>query len=130
MREECSPIWEERSPIGDRASTERGIPLSAEELERYSRQLLMAEWSGVAQERLRAARAVLVGAGALGSPVGAYLAGAGVGRIDIVDGDRVELSNLHRQPLHSTGDVGSLKAEVAVERLAGCAHLIWPHLGG
>ena len=125
IREERSPIREERSPIGDRASTapshrastERGIPLSAEELERYSRQLLMAEWSGAAQERLRAARAVVVGAGALGSPVAAYLAGAGVGRIDIVDGDRVELSNLHRQPLHSTSDVGRLKAEVAVERL-------------
>ncbi len=93
------------------------MTLSADELERYSRQLLTTGWSGEAQERLRAARAVVVGAGALGSPVGVYLAGAGVGRIDIVDGDHVELSNLHRQPLHATGDLGRAKAEVAAERL-------------
>ncbi len=93
------------------------MTLSASELERYSRQLLMAEWSGGAQERLRGARALVIGAGALGSPVATYLAAAGVGRLGIVDGDRVELSNLHRQPLHFTPDVGQPKAEVAAAKL-------------
>ena len=93
-------------------------PLTAPELERYSRQLLMAEWSAEAQERLRGARALVIGAGALGSPVATYLAAAGVGQIGIVDGDRVELSNLHRQPLHFTPDVGQPKAEVAAAKLS------------
>ncbi|CAN5493929.1 thiazole biosynthesis adenylyltransferase ThiF [soil metagenome] len=93
------------------------MSLAPEELERYSRQLLMAEWSGAAQERLKAGRAVIVGVGALGSPVAAYLAAAGVGRIELVDGDTVELSNLHRQPIYSTPDVGASKAEVAAARL-------------
>ena len=77
----------------------------------------MAEWSGEAQERLRGARALVIGAGALGSPVATYLAAAGVGQIGIVDGDRVELSNLHRQPLHFTPDVGQPKADVAAAKL-------------
>ena len=93
------------------------MTLSERELERYSRQLLMPEWTGAAQERLRAASAVVVGAGALGSPVATYLVAAGVGRLGVVDGDSVELSNLHRQPLHMTPDVGSPKAEVAAAKL-------------
>ena len=93
------------------------MTLSDLELERYSRQLVMAEWSGAAQERLRSASAVVVGAGALGSPVGLYLAAAGVGRIGIVDSDPVELSNLHRQPLHFTPDIGLPKAENAAVKL-------------
>ena len=91
--------------------------LSERELERYSRQLLMPEWTGGAQERLKAASAVVVGAGALGSPAATYLVAAGIGRLGVVDGDRVELSNLHRQPLHMTPDVGSTKAEVAAAKL-------------
>ena len=94
------------------------MTLTATELDRYSRQLLMAEWSAAAQERLRSARALVIGAGALGSPVATYLAAAGVGRLGIVDGDRVELSNLHRQPLHFTPDVGEPKAQVAAAKLA------------
>lgn len=93
------------------------MSLSEAELERYSRQLLMAEWTGVAQEAVKAARAIVVGVGALGSPVAAYLAAAGVGQIGLVDGDVVELSNLHRQPLHFTPDVGMPKAEVAAAKL-------------
>ena len=92
--------------------------LTATELDRYSRQLLMAEWSGAAQENVRSARALVIGAGALGSPVATYLAAAGVGQLGIVDGDRVELSNLHRQPLHFTPDVGEPKAEVAAAKLS------------
>ncbi len=91
--------------------------LTAPELERYSRQLLMAEWSGEAQERLRGVRALVIGAGALGSPAATYLAAAGVGQLGIVDPDRVELSNLHRQPLHFTPDVGRPKAEVAAAKI-------------
>lgn len=93
------------------------MTLTEEELERYSRQLVLPEWSGAAQERLKAASAILVGAGALGSPVGTYLAAAGVGRIGIVDGDAVELSNLQRQPLHFTPDIGLMKAHNALVKL-------------
>lgn len=93
------------------------MTLTQAELERYSRQLLMTEWSGEAQERLRGARAMVIGVGALGSPVATYLAAAGVGQLGLVDGDRVELSNLHRQPLHFTPDVGQPKAEVAAAKL-------------
>jgi len=93
------------------------MTLSPPELERYSRQLLMDQWGGAAQERLRGARAIVVGAGALGSPVAQYLAGAGVGQLGIVDGDSVELSNLHRQPLHFTPDIGAGKAESAAAKL-------------
>ena len=93
------------------------MTLSDLELERYSRQLVMPEWSGAAQERVKAASAIVVGAGALGSPVALYLAAAGVGRIGVVDDDEVELSNLHRQPLHFTPDIGIPKARNAAVKL-------------
>lgn len=93
------------------------MTLSDAEVERYSRQLVLEEWSAEAQERLRAASAIVVGAGALGSPAAAYLAAAGVGRIGIVDSDPVELSNLQRQPLHFTPDVGTNKAGSAAAKL-------------
>jgi molybdopterin/thiamine biosynthesis adenylyltransferase len=92
--------------------------LSEAELERYSRQLVLPEWSGAAQERLKAATVMIVGAGALGSPVGMYLAAAGVGRIGVVDDDAVELSNLNRQPLHFSPDVSLLKADNAAVKLS------------
>jgi molybdopterin/thiamine biosynthesis adenylyltransferase len=91
--------------------------LSDAELERYSRQLVLPEWSERAQLALRGASVLVVGAGALGSPVALYLAGAGVGRLGIVDGDDVELSNLHRQHLHFTPDVGVPKAHSAAAKL-------------
>lgn len=94
------------------------MTLSESELERYSRQLLMDDWGGATQERLRSARAIVIGVGALGSPVATYLAGAGVGQIGLVDPDAVELSNLHRQPLFFTPDIGGPKAEVAAAKLA------------
>ena len=92
--------------------------LSALELERYSRQLVMPEWTGAAQERLGGAHAIVVGAGALGSPAALYLAAAGVGRIGVVDDDEVELSNLHRQVLHFTPDIGIGKAQNAAVKLS------------
>ena len=91
--------------------------LSDEEVERYSRQLVLPEWSEAAQLALREASVLVVGAGALGSPVASYLAGAGVGRLGIVDDDAVELSNLHRQTLHFTPDLGVPKAESAAAKL-------------
>jgi molybdopterin-synthase adenylyltransferase len=94
------------------------MTLSDSELERYSRQLVLPEWSGAAQEKLQAANVVLVGAGALGSPAGQYLAAAGVGRIGVVDDDAVELSNLNRQPLHFTPDISLPKADNAKVKLA------------
>jgi molybdopterin/thiamine biosynthesis adenylyltransferase len=93
------------------------MTLSDAELERYSRQLVLPEWGGEAQERLRAAGAIVLGAGALGSPVATYLVAAGVGTVGVVDSDEVELSNLHRQPLHFTPDVGVSKAENAALKL-------------
>ncbi len=93
------------------------MTLSPQELERYSRQLLMDDWGGQTQERVRGARALVVGLGALGSPVATYLASAGVGTIGLVDQDQVELSNLHRQPLYFSPDVGAPKAELAAARL-------------
>ena len=94
------------------------MTLSDAELERYSRQLVLPEWSGAAQERLKAASVILVGAGALGSPAGLYLTAAGVGRIGVVDDDDVELSNLARQPLHFTPDLSLGKADNAQLKLS------------
>ena len=93
------------------------MSLSDSDLERYSRQLVLPEWSGAAQARLKSASAMVVGAGALGSPALAYLAGAGVGRIGVVDDGEVELSNLPRQPLHFTPDVGMNKSVSATAKL-------------
>lgn len=92
-------------------------PLSRAELRRYSRPLLVPEWqeSG-AQERLRAASVLVVGAGGLGGPVAAQLAGAGIGSLVIADGDTVDLSNLHRQTHFELADVGRSKAEVTAAR--------------
>lgn len=87
------------------------------ELERYSRQFVLPEWSGDAQSKLKAANVLIVGAGALGSPAATYLAAAGVGHIGIIDDDTVELSNLARQPLHFTQDIGRSKSENAALKL-------------
>ena len=86
-------------------------------LRRYSRHLLIPEVGLAGQERLAQARVMVVGAGGLGSPVLAYLAAAGVGRIGIVDDDVVDVTNLQRQILYQTADVGGGKAQLAAERL-------------
>jgi molybdopterin/thiamine biosynthesis adenylyltransferase/rhodanese-related sulfurtransferase len=92
-------------------------PLSAEELQRYSRHLIMPEVTLEGQRRLKAARVLCIGAGGLGSPATLYLAAAGVGTIGLVDFDKVDLSNLQRQVLHGTKDVGRGKLESARDRL-------------
>ncbi len=86
-------------------------------MERYRRQVIVPAIGEAGQARLGAATVLVVGAGGLGSPASLYLAAAGVGRLVIVDGDRVALSNLNRQVLYATADVGRLKAEAARERL-------------
>ena len=91
--------------------------LTEAEIERYSRQLVLPDWSEEAQIALRDASVLVVGAGGLGSPVALYLAGAGVGRVGLVDSDVVEISNLHRQPLHFTPDLGVPKVESAAAKL-------------
>jgi molybdopterin/thiamine biosynthesis adenylyltransferase len=93
------------------------MTLSDLEVERYSRQLVLPEWSGDAQERLRAASAIVIGLGALGSPAATYLAAAGVGTLGLVDDGDVELSNLHRQPLHFTPDLELPKVRTAAVKL-------------
>src|SRR6187431_2509055 len=87
--------------------------LSGDELERYARHIVMREIGGPGQAKLKAARVLVVGAGGLGAPVLMYLAAAGVGTIGIVDDDQVSLSNLQRQVIFKTADVGKPKAETA-----------------
>ncbi|MBI3953244.1 MAG: molybdopterin-synthase adenylyltransferase MoeB [Chloroflexi bacterium] len=91
--------------------------LTPEQIQRYSRHIIMPQVGGLGQKKLMAARVLLVGAGGLGSPVAMYLAAAGVGTIGLVDGDVVDLSNLQRQILHDTDDVGRPKVESARDRL-------------
>ncbi|HTU19033.1 MAG TPA: molybdopterin-synthase adenylyltransferase MoeB [Gemmataceae bacterium] len=91
--------------------------LSAQEAARYSRHLIMPEVGMEGQKRLKAGRVLLIGAGGLGSPLGLYLAAAGVGRIGLIDFDVVDFSNLQRQVLHGTSDVGRPKLHSARDRL-------------
>ena len=91
---------------------------------RYARQMRLPEVGPAGQERLGAASVLLVGAGGLGSPAALYLAAAGVGRIGIVDFDRVDESNLHRQVLYGTQDIGQRKTDAAASRL----HALNPHV--
>jgi adenylyltransferase/sulfurtransferase len=101
-------------PLDTRA---RGASLTPQEIARYSRHLIMPEVALEGQKRLKSARVLLVGAGGLGSPLGLYLAAAGVGRIGIVDYDVVDFSNLQRQVLHGTSDIGRPKLLSARDRL-------------
>src|SRR5579859_4773609 len=79
----------------------------------YSRQIALKEVGVKGQEKLRASRVLVVGCGGLGVPVIGYLAGAGIGRLGLVDSDRLEASHLHRQTMYALADVGKLKADLA-----------------
>jgi molybdopterin-synthase adenylyltransferase len=91
--------------------------LSTDQIERYSRQIMVPDLGGKGQIRLREAGVLVIGAGGLGSPAALYLAAAGIGTLGIVDADKVELSNLQRQILHSTPDIGRPKVTSAKTRL-------------
>ncbi len=93
------------------------MTFSDDEIERYARHLVLAEVGGPGQQRLKAARVMIVGLGGVGGPAAQYLAAAGVGRLTLVDPDVVSLSNLQRQVLFATADVGRPKVDVGVERL-------------
>jgi adenylyltransferase/sulfurtransferase len=92
--------------------------LTSDQIERYSRQILVPDLGGKAQIRLSQARVLVIGAGGLGSPAAFYLTAAGVGNVGIVDPDKVELSNLQRQILHGTSDIGRPKVDSARSTLA------------
>jgi adenylyltransferase/sulfurtransferase len=93
------------------------MAFTAEELQRYKRHLVLKDVGGPGQQRLKAARVLVVGAGGLGAPLLMYLAAAGVGTIGIIDDDRVSLDNLQRQIVHETHGVGTLKVESAMATL-------------
>jgi adenylyltransferase/sulfurtransferase len=92
--------------------------LTAEEKQRYDRQMMIAGIGEAGQEKLKNARVIIAGTGGLGSPISFYLAAAGVGTLRIIDNDRVELSNLNRQILHWDKDIGKEKAKSAQEKLS------------
>ncbi len=100
------------------------MTLTREEIRRYSRHLLLPEVGLEGQQRLQESRVLIVGLGGLGSPLAMYLAAAGVGRIGLLDDDRVEITNLQRQILYGEEDLGRPKVEAAAERLRG----INPHV--
>jgi adenylyltransferase/sulfurtransferase len=113
-----------RRPHGLQAAPRRAhigamdLDFSEAEIRRYSRHILLEEVGAIGQAKLRQARVLLVGAGGLGSPLGLYLAAAGIGKLGLIDDDRLELSNLQRQVIHDTGRIGRNKAESAAETIA------------
>lgn len=112
------------APARVEARAPSGAELSGAELTRYSRHLLLPEVGIGGQQRMAAARVLLVGAGGLGSPVLLYLAAAGIGTIGVIDPDEVDLSNLARQVVHGTDDVGRRKVDSAADR----AREVNPHI--
>ncbi len=100
------------------------LSFTPDEIERYKRHLVLHQVGGAGQQKLKAARVLVIGAGGLGSAVLPYLAAAGVGRLGIIDDDRVSLSNLQRQVIHDTQHVGELKTTSAARRL----HALNPHV--
>jgi adenylyltransferase/sulfurtransferase len=94
------------------------MTLSRSEIERYARHLVMREVGGPGQAKLKAARVLVIGAGGLGSPLIQYLAAAGIGTIGIVDDDAVSLSNLQRQVIHGTADIGEPKTKSAASAVS------------
>jgi len=104
-------------PYGTIAPMESLYGMTEEQIERYSRHIILPEMGGVGQRKLLASSVLIVGAGGLGSPAGQYLAAAGIGILGIVDSDVVDLSNLQRQVLHHSPDVGRPKLESAASKL-------------
>jgi adenylyltransferase/sulfurtransferase len=113
---------QEESNSAELAAAPSPWPLRPEEYERYGRQLIIPALGIKGQLRLRASKVLIVGAGGLGCPAAAYVAGAGVGTLGLVDGDAVEVSNLHRQIAHATSRVGMPKVESAIAYLKEFVH--------
>ena len=101
------------------------MTISAEEIERYARHIVLRGIGGPGQQKLQAARVLVIGAGGLGAPLLQYLAAAGVGTLGIADDDTVSLSNLQRQVIHATSGIGRLKVESAADAIRA----INPHVG-
>ena len=114
---ESSPSRRSARKRATRPTEPESPPFDTEELRRYSRHLLLPEVGVVGQKKLRRAKVLLIGAGGLGAPAALYLAAAGVGELGLVDFDAVDLSNLQRQVLYTTRDVGRPKLSAAKERL-------------
>src|SRR5574344_2722118 len=93
------------------------MALSNEQIERYSRHIILKEVGAKGQKKLLNSKVLIIGAGGLGAPAALYLAAAGVGHIGIVDADEVDLSNLQRQVIHSTADIGKAKVKSAKESM-------------
>src|SRR5258708_5350370 len=115
------PQWSETAPREDETrypmnASDRPM-LDADEIERYARHLVLREVGGPGQAALKRARVLVIGAGGLGAPVLLYLAAAGVGTLGVIDDDTVSLSNLQRQVIHATGDVGQPKVDSATAAL-------------
>ena len=102
----------------------RRVTLTDQELERYARHIVLPQVGGVGQRRLKAAAVAVVGAGGIGSAVVPALAGAGIGRLTIIDDDVVELANLHRQPLFRERDAGYSKADLALQFVQRLNHFV------
>src|SRR6201986_2271942 len=98
--------------------------LSSEELERYARHIVLREVGGPGQTALKEASVLVIGAGGLGAPALMYLAAAGIGTLGVVDDDPVSLSNLQRQIIHTTPDIGRRKVDSAAEQI----HALNPHV--
>jgi len=93
------------------------VSLSEQQIARYSRHIILEQVGGTGQEKLLSSKVLIIGAGGLGAPAGLYLAAAGVGTIGIVDGDKVDMSNLQRQVIHHTSDVGIDKVKSAETKM-------------
>ncbi len=102
----------------------RPVSLSDEELERYARHIVLPQVGGIGQRKLSSASVAVVGAGGIGCAIIPALAGAGVGRLTIVDSDVVEVANLHRQPLFGEADEGRSKAKLAAEFVNKLNHFV------
>ncbi|KAM0522505.1 hypothetical protein ACHAPE_002096 [Trichoderma viride] len=119
LRARLAAEEELRCAEGEKLDEEWKWPLEERDYQRYSRQMIVPNFGLQGQLHVKHAKVLVVGAGGLGCPAAAYLAGAGVGTLGLVDGDAVEVSNLHRQVAHSTSRVGMMKVDSAVAYLRG-----------
>ena len=109
--------YDSASPLRERSGEGKDRMFSEQELQRYKRQMGIPDWGEEGQEKLKATKVVVAGAGGLGSAILTYLTVAGIGTIRIIDNDKVDLSNLNRQTLHANYDIGKSKTDSAFERL-------------